>query len=618
MDLNRKEKKFIKKQIKTLSVEEIAKQLGHTDKEIWSYLQKNLTKEKFDKISRTKKLEVDNFTNIFEKTKNFNFWNWFKNNWEFVLILALIIFGVYLNSLGNDFLSDDIATIRDNPELKNLSYIKSEALPYISLTRLSEHINYSLFGLNPVPYHLSNVFLHLGSTVLVFILACIFFNQTIGFFSAIIFAVHPLSSETVSWISAQPYAVGVFFSLLATLFFLKTLASKKWSYVIITFILYLLAFAGSEKTAVLPIVWGLFIIINDNLRRDWKIWKLFTPLGIQFLVWTLVLAGLVGKRITILQTTFYSSGGVENPLHQLPISLSTYLELFVAPINLTFYHSEELLLPPQLFIIKLIITLIFISLMIYFYFKDKRIFFWLIFFPIMLTTTLTPLRISWIVAERYAYLGITGLIITLAYFIYLVGEKSNKKYISWLILIILVSLYSARTIIRTYDWRNQDYLWLATDKVSPNSHQNHNNLGDLYYRRKDYPKAIQEFQKAINLKPNYGDAYHNMANVYHQMNNDDDALTNYKTALTFNPAIWQSNLNIAAIYYNRGDLQNAIDYLEKAAQIAPNNIDIYNNLASLYLKTGNMDKAKQELQKVLIINPNDQKAKQFLDGMGNQ
>ncbi len=71
--------------------------------------------------------------------------------------------------------------------------------------------------------------------------------------------------------------------------------------------------------------------------------------------------------------------------------------------------------------------------------------------------------------------------------------------------------------MRNFDWKNQDTLWLATAKTSPSSHQNHNNLGDLYARRGEYEKAVEEFKKAIELKPDYGDAYHNLANVYHQI-----------------------------------------------------------------------------------------------------
>ena len=197
-----------------------------------------------------------------------------------------------------------------------------------------------------------------------------------------------------------------------------------------------------------------------------------------------------------------------------------------------------------------------------------------------------------------------------------IKEKTGKK-ITFIIFFLLLSALSARTVTRNIDWKNQDNLWLSASRTSPSSHQNHNNLGDMYARQGNFQKAIEEFQKAIELKPDYGDAYHNLANVYHQIQKDDLALENYQKALSFNPNLWQSYQNIAAIYFTQQKFDLAKEFMEKAIKINPENIDLHTNFGILYLNIKDEQKAKEEFEKALQIDPQNQKAKSLLESLKN-
>jgi Tfp pilus assembly protein PilF len=259
------------------------------------------------------------------------------------------------------------------------------------------------------------------------------------------------------------------------------------------------------------------------------------------------------------------------------------------------------------------ITLAFFAFIAWSFKKNRQIFFWSSFFIIALLPFLTPLRISWIVAERYVYLGSLGIIVLIALALNKIGELMKNKKIIWIIFILLIIALATRTILRNFDWKNQDTLWLATAKTSPSSHQNHNNLGDMYTRHGDYDKAIEEFKKAIELKPNYGDAYHNLANVYHLKGQDDLALENYQKALSFNANLWQSYQNIAAIYFTQQKFDLAKESMEKALKINPNNAELHTNMGLLYKTLGDKQKAQEEFEKALQIDPQNQKAKQQLE-----
>jgi tetratricopeptide (TPR) repeat protein len=229
--------------------------------------------------------------------------------------------------------------------------------------------------------------------------------------------------------------------------------------------------------------------------------------------------------------------------------------------------------------------------------------------------TLTPFGISWIVAERYVYLGTLGILVLIAYAIQKIGELSQVRLgrnISSPILAIILLAFSFRTIIRNLDWKNQDTLLLATAKTSPSSAQNHNNLGDYYVRQGNLEKAIEEFKKAIELLPGYADAYHNLANTYLYMGKTDLAVENFQKALSVNPNLWQSHQSLTAIYYAQGKFPEALKEMEITIKLNPDNPDLYSDLGIIYLRINEKLKARTAFQQALQLDPNNEKAKQGL------
>jgi tetratricopeptide (TPR) repeat protein len=150
--------------------------------------------------------------------------------------------------------------------------------------------------------------------------------------------------------------------------------------------------------------------------------------------------------------------------------------------------------------------------------------------------------------------------------------------VGYFLLMVIIASLSLRTIFRNRDWKNEDTLWLATAKIAPSGQQIHNNLGDVYARQGNLPKAVEEFKKAIEINPNYADAYHNLANTYQQMGQLDAAVENYQKALNINPQLWQSYQNLGAIYFNQGQYDLALENIKKALEINPNDENLQNSL----------------------------------------
>jgi tetratricopeptide (TPR) repeat protein len=310
------------------------------------------------------------------------------------------------------------------------------------------------------------------------------------------------------------------------------------------------------------------------------------------LILVITYVGQIGSRISSVESSQYqNTHGIENPLIQIPIAITTYLKLMVWPDKLTLYQTE-LNFSAFIYTLCLVSFLLFLSLAFYSWKRNKSVFFWLSFFVISLLPTLTPFKISWVVAERYVYFGSIGIFVLFAMGFDWLIQKFDVKYktIFYSLFAVIILALSVRTIYRNMDWKNEDTLWIATAKTSPSGQNAHNNLGDVYARNKNYPKAVEEFTKATQINPNYADAYHNLANTYQTIGQTDKAIENYQKALSINPNIWQSWQNLASIYYEAGDLGKADEAIKKAIALNPESQDLKNNMTTIETTTASQGK----------------------------
>ena len=514
-----------------------------------------------------------------ESITTFSFSNFLRENRLILAFLAVLVFVSYSNSFGNGFVSDDIAGIATNVKIGNISYVFDGPL-HFSLQALFYFFAYHIGGLHPLTFRIINIFAHLGSVILVYLILYLIAKKRIAIIAASLFAVHPILIESVSWISGGSYSQYAFFFLLSFSYYLLSKNNQKYLYYSIAF--YILSLLSSEKVIVLFLVFALYELAFGSLRQNWKKILPFFLISIALI---LLYLGKVGERVSAVESMSYQqTAGLENPFIQVPVAVVSYLGLIFWPAKLTLYHTEMVFSQGMYFLIVLIF-LIFSGIIIYSYKKNKAIFFWLTFFIITLLPTLTPFKISWIVAERYVYLGTLGIIICVAMlFDSFIKLNENSKMVGYFALVIIFASLSTRTITRNQDWRNEDNLWIATAKVAPSGQNIHNNLGDVYARQGDLNRAVEEFKKAIKINPNYADAYHNLANTYQQMGQTDAAIEYYKKALELNPKLWQSYQNMAAIYYNQGNYDLAYENIKKALEINPNDENVKANVKVIEAK----------------------------------
>lgn len=557
MKLSGKQKKTIRKLAKAQNVVEIAKILNLELSEVVGFLKK-------EGVENTEEVKIENT----------GFVRFVRKYWKGVLFIAFLVIVSYANSLNNDFLSDDLDGIVNNRNIGILSEVMAH--PFSIARPAVYFVIFHLAEFTPAAFRGGNILFHLGSAELLYFFVSTIANPILGILTAGIFAVHPILVESVSWVSGGSYAQYSFFFLLAFYWYQK---SDKFGYkLLLSIAMSIVAFTTLPQAVAFPALLTAYELSFGNIRKRWK---LLLPFWILGGVFALNALGLVGSRSATLTKDYNSEGGEATiPFTQVPISVTEYIRLFLLPIDLTLYHSE-MHFSTLSYITRLVLTIGLILLTVLSYFKRKELFLCLAIFLISIFPSMLSIRLSWVVAERYVYFGAIGLSILVAFVIEKLVRNKSLPFIGWGVFVCLITILSVRTIARNVDWKNQDNLWTATAVYSPSSPNNHNNMGDVYTRHKDFVSAAKEFEMAVKIKPNYADAYHNLGNANYQLGDLEKAVENYKMAVYYRPHLLQSYVNMAIIYDKLGKRNEAIETVNKALEYSPGNKNLLDYLEML-------------------------------------
>ena len=128
-------------------------------------------------------------------------------------------------------------------------------------------------------------------------------------------------------------------------------------------------------------------------------------------------------------------------------------------------------------------------------------------------------------------------------------------------------------------------------------------MGNEYSRRRDFPRAIESFKRALALKPDYDLAVFNLANVYRTMGKDEEALLGYRRLLQLDPGNAEAHQQTAQILVDRGQLDEAERELNRALTLIPAMAAARNTLGALRLKQGDISGGEREIRAALQQKP---------------
>jgi tetratricopeptide (TPR) repeat protein len=487
---------------------------------------------------------------------------------------------------------------------------------YRPLRTLSYALDYSLFGLNTTGYHVTSLMLHiLVSITLYYIILNLFNLSSVSLLGAVIFAIHPVNVEAVSWLSSRADLIGFLFfniSLLYYIYYRKHPNSAK--YLVFSLIFSFLAYLGKEAMISLP---GMIILydyvtrqkksVKEFLRSHINAWLMFSLLCLAYLVLRFAITGGMSQGQSWWGVSVYS-----NFLMMLKVT-AIYLKLLLFPFELNFYYVIEpvfTLFDPRVMLSILTILLSVVTI-IYFHRKNRIIFYLLLWFYLGLVpiANIVPFSFS-MMAERFMYMPSAGPIIAVAYGFYSlyrgVSVERWKKVCCIFFLGVVISTFSYCTYRRNDVWQNNETLWVNVIENYPNAHVAHNRLGIAYFDQDRLDEAIKEYKEAIKLNPEYLQAYSNLGLAYLNLGMFDTAIKEFKAALKLkpdNPMVYKAYNNLGNAYFELGRFDSAIENYMAALRLKPGSSKLYYNLGLTYIRNDQLDEAIKNFQTAIRLKP---------------
>jgi tetratricopeptide (TPR) repeat protein len=564
--------------------------------------------------------------------------------------LALIVFTVYANSLESPFLFDDVDNIAENRHIKinEISYdslfqaavkspISSRWLPNISFA-----LNYYFGGMAVKNYHIINILVHVLCGIVLYCLVLttlklplfqteIEHPRGVAFFSTLIWLLHPLQTNGVTYIVQRMTSMASLFILLSMLCYVRGRLQEKSVSRVLYFSLCavsgFMAFASKENSVMLPVMIIGYEVFFLKYQGDREVKR------------NILLLSLVGLLVSItVVLLFYYKGN--NPFSSIlsgyalrdftlierlltePRVIFHYISLLFLPIpgrlnlNYDFIVSENLFEP----ISTIICILGIVVLAVYSFkkFKRNRLVSFAIFWflgNLVIESSIVPLEIIY---EHRMYLPSIFVIVAIVTLFYQVFQK--KDFRLWAVLTIITAVVAILTWQRNLTWKSEVSMWTDVVRKSPNLSRAHVNLGKALIKEGNYATARETLVRAINLDPENGTGYMNLAFVLEQQNLPGEALRYTEKALK------AGNADPARIHQIRGlafaklnDFQSAIKEMEKALSYNPESAEIYVNSGVIYGRNGNSQKAAEHFRKAFELDPyNDSVLQNLAFELGKQ
>jgi len=554
--------------------------------------------------------------------------------WVHVAILVVASVAVFANGLSGDFTFDDVHLIVTNTRLDEASgavlgftsdyYTSSERDPSGELRALGYYrpvvvflnwLDNQLWGRDrPFGFHLTNLLFHLGAVVCLYLLlARLVKRREIAFAAALLFAVHPAHTESVTFISGRVDVVAGFFSVLSLLMFVRSwTSSARTRFVGLSLLFYFLALISKEMAVTLPaavfLVAGLLSAESSNRWRGAFIKTL--PFAGVFIVYLVVRLAAIGSLVS--RSGGLGDGGGAWP--RVATVLFEYLRLLVWP-PFGFNVEPPVAIPGSIDGAVLLKTLVVLAVVaVGIVAARKRM------SPVALgilwaLAALLPVaqivRVETMVGERFLYIPTIGACLLVGALISALSNRFGGSSAAgarlWLVpLLILGVAYGANTIHRNGYWENNLTFWKGKVELSPESAEAHSALGIEYAARGRTPEAFSEYREALIIDPNHFEALHNIALVLLESGRPDEALQAAHQAAQLHPQDPVSRNTLGTAFFSVGEYGLAIGQYKRAVRLDQGYVEAWVNLGNTYFTVGVGDSARRAYEVAVSLGAGEQ------------
>jgi len=435
----------------------------------------------------------------------------FKKNAALITIV-LVAAAVSAASLVNGFNIDDGPLLLENKavhgiSLENLKAVLTSVpngLEYLPIRDLTYQVDHQIWGLNPLGYHISNLFWY-GACCVIFYLFLVRLlapwtdqSKPVAFIAALLFTVHPVHVESMAGIAQRKDLVSGFFffcSLLMYLRFRDSGTRRQYGFSLILFFLSLLA---KGTVLVLPLVIVLIECFSHRTRQSFK------PLLFRALPFFLISAAVTVLQAALLQQngiinqSYLGIGhGYEKRIFSSFRAVMYYLRLLVFPSPLTILHTFRF--SQRLFELPVLLSSAGTGIIMVSAFRSRKInpalSFALSWFLVLLLPVIGLIPLATVIAERYLFLPSAAFCLAAAVMIQR-GAGSILGKFSYLALVLIVVAFMAVSVNRAGEWKDALTLYEAGIRTNPESPRLRWLAGREHFSVGRYPEAFERFGEA--------------------------------------------------------------------------------------------------------------------------
>jgi protein O-mannosyl-transferase len=552
-----------------------------------------------------------------------------------VLICLFLFFISFLygSSLNHGFTNWDDQMIYGNPVIRSLNwktilqiFTPQRASTYQPIRLLSYAVDYHFWGLDPLGYRLTNLFFYLLTCILLFFTTRLLLRRILSssrqasdrmaFFTAFIFAAHPVHVEAVVWLSARKEALHGFFLFLSFYLYMKTgevqERKKRWLYIGLVLTTFLLAILSKPSAVVMPAL----ILIYEITRREGKV-RSFLREHRSFIVASI---GISLLFMAILFKAMSEAGGIK-PYYGGSMAsnwiISVYLILYnIKLLAFTTAYSAAYTITASISVLSKWTILVFSTTLFLFlavvWSKRKTNLFFFSFFWFLITVLpfLNIIPISTLLADRYVYLASFGYCLVVGFLLNRLYETrkglSSSVFFKVLALSLFLGLlgsYSWMTLQQNRVWKDSFHLWADVLKKYPWSSLGNSMMGSVFLQRGENEKAARYLERAINIRPTDGISRCNLGIAYARLNQPDKALKEFLEAIRLRPDDDLPQIELSTFYFLQKEYQKSEEVLKGLLRRNPTNAALHLRLGELYRTTDRLPEAVSQIEEAIRLEP---------------
>ena len=578
-----------------------------------------------------------------------------------VAVITLLTHWPALSS--NAFSFDDEQYLLENKLVKNPSlpaagkFLSEVLYPstvrgyYQPLAMISLMADYAIGARadNLTQFRITSLALHIAVTILIIIfLYKLFANPWAAAAAALIFGLHPMTVESIPWLSERKTVLAAFFALWSLILYISYARNNKKSAYILCAIFFVLALLSKPTTVPLPLLMLLLDFWPLNRLSKKAVLEKIPLLAISF-------ASAIVTFLSQRNTAEVIMPSQQGPLY-IPLivthNIIFYLRKFILPIDMSAFYpfpSPFTIANPLLLICVIATILLLVGLIISLRWTKAVMTGWLFFFLAVFPTLGIIGFHPVIAADRHAYLPMLGFLLPIAALLTFILRIKSRIFPAFAIIALIcvgqfvgTRLYYAnwRDTVSHYNYmlsRCPDYSTLhnnlaiaLTDlgradeaiahyitslKIEEDSHEVHNNLGNALLNKGQIDEAIKHFNRAIELTdhralhrnslPGFAEAHYNLGNALKMKNQFQQAIVHFKRALQLTPEDADTHQNLGVALAGLGKYEDAIKCYNKSIELNPDNVIAHGQLGLALAAVNKIDGAIKEFRFVLSQRPDD-------------